>query len=148
MVHIERVTGSSLDRFRRLVARYQETSEVVVRDDAESLARAAEPPYRALIAVVGGEDAGCVLLRPLPVEPAAAEIKRLYVEPRFRGSGVAQALVQALLRDAVELGYAAAYLDTAADMLPAQALYERIGFRDCPPYNDNPQAARHMRRAL
>jgi ribosomal protein S18 acetylase RimI-like enzyme len=145
---IERVTGASVDRLWRMVARYQDANAVQVRDDAESLARYVEPPSRALLATVEGRDAGCVLLRPLAVRPGACEIKRLFVEPERRGRGVARALVEALLEDAAELGYAWVYLDTAADMTGAQALYERLGFRDCPPYNDNPQASRFMRLSL
>jgi ribosomal protein S18 acetylase RimI-like enzyme len=145
---IERVTGAAVDRLWRMVARYQDANAVQVRDDAESLARYVEPPCRALLATVDGRDAGCVLLRPLASRPGACEIKRLFVEPERRGHGVARALVEALLEDAAELGYAWVYLDTAADMTGAQALYERLGFRDCPPYNDNPQASRFMRLSL
>ena len=147
-VQIERVTGASLDRLWRIVARYQDACAVQVRDDGASLARAIEPPYRALLATVDGRDAGCVLLRPLPSEVGACELKRLYVDPEQRGKGVARALVESLLADAAELGYGWVYLDTAADMTDAQALYERVGFRDCPPYNDNPQASRFMHLAL
>jgi ribosomal protein S18 acetylase RimI-like enzyme len=62
------------------------------------------------------------------------EMKRLYVRPAGRGTGLARALVTTLLAEARERGYREVYLDTLPKMASAQRLYESLGFRDIPPY--------------
>ena len=66
------------------------------------------------------------------------EMKRLYVRPSGRGSGLARALVSALVTAAAERGYREIYLDTLPKMGTAQRLYESLGFRDIAPYYDTP----------
>src|SRR3954453_19937120 len=55
----------------------------------------APPGGRLLVARYAGEPAGCVALRGIGGD--AAEVKRLYVRERFRGLGLARALVQELI---------------------------------------------------
>src|SRR2546423_15149139 len=75
---------------------------------AEELATlpGAYAPPRGRLLLAGPHDApvGCIALRPLP-QPGVGEVKRLYVRPAARGSGVGEALVQAILRDARSIGY-------------------------------------------
>lgn len=52
----------------------------------------------------------------------------LYVAPAARRGGVAQALMQAALRHAIETGAAYLTLETARDNMPAQALYVAEGW--------------------
>ncbi|HET6163136.1 MAG TPA: GNAT family N-acetyltransferase [Planctomycetota bacterium] len=107
------------------------------------------PRGRLLLARVGGEVAGCIALRPVPGDAAACEMKRLFVRPAFRGSGVARALVQALLREAAAAGYRQMVLDTLPTMAAAQALYRELGFEDLAASTSHPVAgARFMQRAL
>ncbi len=88
-----------------------------------------------LQAEVAGEPVGCVALRALG---DAAEMKRLYVRPPFRGQGIAENLVRAAADAARERGYERLLLDTLPGMSAAIALYERLGFRRIPRYNQMP----------
>jgi putative acetyltransferase len=104
------------------------------------------PPRGALIlASIDGEAAGCCALRPLDSAdyPNAAEMKRLYVRDRFRGSGLGRELAEATLAAAREAGYSCVLLDTLDDMEAARALYEELGFETIPPYYHNPIAGAH-----
>ena len=49
-------------------------------------------------------------------------------------------LVDAALAEARRLGYRRVRLDTLPGMETAQALYERLGFREIEPYTRNPIA--------
>jgi ribosomal protein S18 acetylase RimI-like enzyme len=89
--------------------------------------------------------AGCCALRPLDTAdyPNAAEMKRLYVRPAFRGVGLGRQLAEAVLDAARGAGYACVLLDTLDDMESARALYEDLGFVEVPPYYHNPIAGSH-----
>ena len=77
------------------------------------------------------------------------EMKRLYVRPSGRGSGLARALVTALMAAAGARGYRQIYLDTLPMMGAAQGMYESLGFRDIAPYYDTPIAGtRFMARTI
>ena len=85
---------------------------------------------------VGEALAGCVALRPLGAQ--AAEMKRLYVRPAFRGSHLGLALAEHVIRVARDIGYGTLKLDTLPSMAEAQRMYAQLGFADTSPYNDNP----------
>ena len=89
--------------------------------------------------------AGCCALRPLDTAdyPNAAEMKRLYVRPAFRGLGLGRQMAEAMLDAARSAGYACVLLDTLDDMESARALYEDLGFVEVPPYYHNPIAGAH-----
>lgn len=89
--------------------------------------------------------AACCGLRPLDAAdyPNAAEMKRLYVRPAFRGMGLGRQLAEAILDAARGAGYACVLLDTLDDMEAARTLYEDLGFEEVPPYYHNPIAGSH-----
>lgn len=104
------------------------------------------PPRGALwLARVNGVVAGCCALRPADgVDYAnAAEMKRLYVRPPFRGFALGRRLAEAALDAARQAGYSCVLLDTLDDMEAARALYEDLGFEEIPPYYHNPYAGAH-----
>jgi len=98
-----------------------------------------------LLAHVNGKVAGCCALRPLDSSDYsnAAEMKRLYVRPAFRGLGLGRQLAQAILDAAHRAGYGCVLLDTLDDMEAARALYEDLGFEEVPPFYHNPHAGAH-----
>lgn len=109
----------------------------------------AAPRGSLLLAMVEGQVAGCCALRPLDdVDvPNAAEMKRLYVRSAYRGRGLGRELAQAILDEALRLGYDSVLLDTLDDMEAARALYEDLGFYEIAPYYHNPLPGAHYLRA-
>ena len=105
----------------------------------------AEPRGAFLLAWVDGAVAGCCALRPLDTSDYAnaAEMKRLYVRPAFRGLSLGRQLAEGILDAARRAAYSCVLLDTLDDMESARALYEDLGFVEIPPYYHNPHAGAH-----
>ncbi|KAF1346704.1 acyl-CoA N-acyltransferase [Delphinella strobiligena] len=81
---------------------------------------------------------GCVGLRPLDLDAGICEMKRLYVTPAGRGSGVGKALVERVIADASVMGYRQIKLDTLPCMHSAIRVYEQLGFEKGERYYDTP----------
>ena len=144
-----RADAGQLADVTQLLNEYFDAIGVLLRDDAAAiLAFLSDPTSGLWIAYADGVAAGCVALRPLPDLSGACECKRLYVNPQFRRRGLADALVAAMETFAGAAGYDTVYLDSKDDLHAAIALYGRLGYTDCPRYNDNPQATVFMRKAL
>jgi ribosomal protein S18 acetylase RimI-like enzyme len=146
---VRRAKRDDLPQLGALLERYYAEWDVVQRDGPERIAEYLEQraPFGFVIVEQNGQLIACVLLRELPSIPSAAECKRLYVVPDYRGEGLAS-----LLMDYAE-GLAAArlewiYLDTGANFTAAQSLYRARGYQSCERYNDNPQAACFFRKRL
>ena len=60
----------------------------------------------------------------------------MYVRPEHRGKGIARALSRHVIGEARARGYAKLRLGTLASMLPAQKLYEGLGFQPIEPYRN------------
>lgn len=56
------------------------------------------------------------------------ELKRMFIEPAFRGRGIASAIVQELEKWGIELGYASAFLETGEGQPQAIQLYKKLGY--------------------
>lgn len=104
-----------------------------------------DPRGALLLACVDGVVAGCCALRPFDASDYAnaAEMKRLYVRPAYRGLGLGRLLTEAILDAARAADYHCVLLDTLDDMEAARALYEDLGFVEIPPYYHNPHAGAH-----
>jgi ribosomal protein S18 acetylase RimI-like enzyme len=139
-------TPERVEAARRLIQAYADWLErdhgvsLAFQGVAEELAtlpgRYAPPERALLLALEEGRAVGMVALR--PHGPGTCEIKRLYVLPEARGTGLGARLAAAIVAEARRLGYARAVLDTGGFMAGAQRLYEALGFRDIPPYYQNP----------
>lgn len=96
------------------------------------------PPRGALLlASEADEAAGCVAVRPLE-PPGTCELKRLYVRPAHRATGLGRALGLAAVDAGRRLGYERMRLDTLPSMEAARRLYRSLGFREIDAYRFNP----------
>lgn len=106
-------------------------------DDASAM----QPPFGEFIVV--RSDAKPVACGGLQrIDATTAEIKRMWVSPEFRGSGIGGRLLRHLEDRCVAIGYHRIVLDTNATLLDAIAMYERAGYTAIDRYNDNPYAER------
>jgi N-acetylglutamate synthase-like GNAT family acetyltransferase len=136
---IRPATLDDLDEIRVMLREYAQWLEVDLcfQNFEEELAGLpgdyAAPRGRLLIA----EGAGCVALRPLDDE--ICEMKRLYVRPEHRGSGLGRELVWSIISEARRIGYRRMKLDTMPKMDSAQRLYATLGFHEIAAYRYNPE---------
>jgi putative acetyltransferase len=104
---------------------------------AELPGKYALPDGRLLLASENNETVGCVALR--KIGERICEMKRLYVRPTVRGKGLGRALAETIISEARNIGYERMRLDTIADKMDrAVAMYRSLGFKEIPPYYDNP----------
>ena len=95
------------------------------------------PTGRLILCRLDGKPAGCIALKRL--DSRVCEMKRLYVRPEFRGHNIGVELVTRLVDEARSAGYASMRLDTISGAMDhAIRLYRSFGFREIPPYYDNP----------
>jgi GNAT superfamily N-acetyltransferase len=86
------------------------------------------------IACIDGSPIGCGAVR--RIEPAVAEIKRMYVAPPARGRGVGRLILAALEEEARRLGVQRLVLETGPRQPEAIALYRRAGFTEIPLFGE------------
>ncbi len=110
---------------------------VIEKELASLPGKYAMPDGRLLLATVGGEPAGCVGLRKL--DDTHCEMKRMFVDLKFRGQGVAFAMAQYLIAEVRSIGYETMLLDTSFRQKEAQALYQKVGFQKTKPYYEMPK---------
>lgn len=93
------------------------------------------------VALVGAEVGGTLVgIGGVEVQGGLGELKRFYVDPGFRGRGVADALMTALTGHARAAGVRALRLETGDKQAAAIAFYRRHGFTEIPrfgPYVDS-----------
>ena len=94
------------------------------------------PTGRLYLAYCDQALAGCIALRQL--DETRCEMKRLYVRPGFRKQHIGSILVRRIINDAKSIGYKYLLLDTFPFLDVAVRMYERMGFRYIPRYNDSP----------
>ena len=95
--------------------------------------------FDAEVAALPGPSAppeGCVAMRPLG--DGICEMKRLYVAPAGRGTGLGRRLAEAVIAAAERAGHREMWLDTLPSMGAALTLYRALGFVPVPAYYETP----------
>jgi GNAT superfamily N-acetyltransferase len=114
-----------------LEARYPEEGANFFRLDPEEVAKGRGA---FLIAYLDDKPVGCGAIR--MIEPAVAEIKRMYVDPTLRGRRVGRQIVLALEAQAIQLGAKRIVLETGPRQPDAIAMYAHAGFYEIPLYGE------------
>jgi GNAT superfamily N-acetyltransferase len=115
------------------VARLTAAQQVELRARYAGASEPGTPPSADDVAVVlvvrddDGTPLGCGALRPL--EPAAAELKRMYVVPAARGGGISRLILSGLEAEAVARGWTTLRLETGPRQPEAVGLYTGAGYR-------------------
>ena len=103
----------------------------------------APPDGRLLLAKDDDQIAGCIAMRKLG--PGVCEMKRLFVRPAYRSTGLGRVLVNSIIDEARKLGYTHMRLDTLPGRMDkAIALYRSIGFVEIEPYYTSVEGAKFM----
>jgi GNAT superfamily N-acetyltransferase len=139
---IRPATDEDLDEIRAMLREYEAWLDVDLcfqsfEQELAGLPGEYSPPGGRLLIEEG---AGCVALRALHPENGfeICEMKRLFVRPAHRGSGLGRRLIAAIIEEARGIGYRRMRLDTLPQMDSAQRLYAELGFKDIAAYRNNP----------
>ncbi len=95
-----------------------------------------KPDGAILLLEENGKAFGCAAVRKF--EKDIGELKRMYIQPAFRGKKMGRPLLQRSIQLARELGYKKLRLDTLPTMQAAIKLYEETGFQPIAAYRHNP----------
>jgi len=106
-----------------------------VERDLTSIEKFLPPAGRLLLALDDGEAIGTASLQSLGT--SSAEVKRMWVAPTCRRSGIGGDMLDRLISDAEAAGYTSVRLDSPLFMTAAHALYRSRGFTDIAPYPES-----------
>ncbi len=105
---------------------------------ADDLAALRQPAGTFVLVRADDEVAACGGVQ--RVDARTGEIKRMWVDPGWRGMGLGQRLLARLETAAMGHGWQRVVLDTNETLTEAIRMYERAGYRPTERYNDNPYA--------
>jgi DNA-binding MarR family transcriptional regulator len=147
-VELRDVSPTHPDNARCLADYRAELARRTGRDPATSLpvpdGAVAPPQGRTVVAYLEESPIGCGALKGGDVP----EIKRLWVSARARGLGLGRRLMDSLEATARAHGASAVRLDTNRALNEAVALYERLGYEEVAPYNEEPMSDCWMEKRL
>lgn len=104
---------------------------------------------RMIRARFDGRLVGCGAVR--RIEPTIGEIKRMFVDPSFRGLELGAAILDQIEQAAARLGITELKLETGPNQPAALGLYARAGFERCElwgEYLDSPETSMCFRKRL
>lgn len=133
MIEVRRVAWDDPDGIALREAQQSEVSARYGVDDSEPGPKpTAADMTLFLVAFDGEEPVGCGGLRAL--DATHGEVKRMYVVPARRGTGVSTAILSRLEEEARALGWERLLLETGTEQPDAMRFYEREGFARIPNY--------------
>lgn len=133
MIEVLRVAWDDPDGVALREAQQSEVSARYGVDDSEPGPKpTAADMTLFLVAFDGEEPVGCGGLRAL--DATHGEVKRMYVIPARRGTGVSTAILRRLEEEARALGWERLLLETGTEQPDAMRFYEREGFARIPDY--------------
>ena len=119
-------------------------------DPARSISASADelvpPAGLLLVAKEGNAPIGCGALKLHGEGPA--EIKRMWVSPMARGSGIGARILVELERRAKASGACCVRLETNRTLVEAIRLYRQSGYEEVPRFNDEPYADHWFEKRL
>jgi GNAT superfamily N-acetyltransferase len=124
---------------QRLIASLNAELSVIYPNPADNFFELAEEQTAGdrgvfLLARVDGRPVGCGALR--RIDTTTGEIKRMYVAPAARGTGLGRRLLDELERHARGLGLRRLVLETGPRQPEAIGLYQRAGFARIPCFGE------------
>ncbi len=116
------------DGFRDLVRRLLDEFDQPATPEIDRDLVDPEGMLDAIWVVPDGDDLiGCCAMKGISSD--TVELKRMYLDPAFRGRGLGFMLIEAGLTWAKEQGFHRVVLDTTRSMVDARRLYESVGFQ-------------------
>lgn len=91
-----------------------------------------------LVARLDGQPVGCGAL--MVDAGSIGHIRRMWIAPEARGIGLGRRMLDALENQARKLGLDTLRLETNKNLKEAQAMYRSCGYRETPPFSDEPYA--------
>ena len=135
-------TPEELEEVRNIFIEYSEFLQVDLcfqdfEQELQTLHQVYSPPKGCIIlAKQNDKTVGCIALK--PIGDGVCEMKRLYVCPEARGTGLGRKLVEELIIFAKKSSYQSMKLDTVSKLREAIKLYRSLGFVETAPYVYNP----------
>jgi putative acetyltransferase len=134
MIVIKRVDSNNLD-FRNLVSQLD--------NDLDGRYGKAQKEYdkynqiefldTVVMAYFENQAVGCGCFK--KYDENTFEIKRMFVNPQFRGRGISKLILSELENWGAHLGYSKSILETGIKQIEAIGLYERFGYQRIDNYN-------------
>ncbi len=100
-----------------------------------------------LLAYIGEKCVGCTGMKKYAEH--IVEIKRLWVEPAYRGMGIATKMMSEVEKKAIQNGFQKSILQTREIMHDAVSLYQKLGYRQIlsyPPYDTLKEAVCYAKK--
>lgn len=150
MIDYRRTTSDNKD-FLRLVELLDEDLTMRYQSYQENFTplNKLDESVKVILAFDEATAVACRALRPMD-EPGTVEVKRMFVQPAYRGKGISKKILKELEAWAVAEGFSAVRLETGRNQPEAISLYESSGYARTEPYGDYDkiEEAICMRKAL
>ena len=137
-------TAAHYAQFLAMLREYAESSSnsdslmsgTITKDLAGAIERYQPPLGCAVLALVGDTVVACGALSPVSGHPGDGELKRMFVRPAYRGTGLGRRIAAHVIDRARALGYRRVVLSTYIASLEARNLYQSMGFRAIAPFKE------------